>query len=319
MLIRCFGRIFAVLVMFSLAVPAMALAADDVVANVGGIAITKQQLGWRFQTILPMSGSYHGGVSAEKVAEVREQALQELIEEALKARYAIAEELAVDNAAVEGKYQETKKKYRTEEEFNQALAGKAAQYRASLYRQLLAKKAEEVAVDSRVVVDEEEIRQTYDKDKHRYLRPKQFQASHILVRVDPASNKEERAKLEEKAEDLAEKARSGEDFYDLAYYNSDDRTKYVGGKLPPFHEGQTAPEFEQALLKMKAGETSDVVKTMYGYHIIKLDEVNEARQLSYDEMKSTIRGNIEKERRDALYEEWMEKLRSEYPAERFDN
>ncbi|NIR17793.1 MAG: peptidylprolyl isomerase, partial [Desulfobacterales bacterium] len=114
----------------------------------------------------------------------------------------------------------------------------------------------------------------------------------------PASNKKERTELRERAEGLAKRAKDGEDFYNLAYYNSDDRTKYVGGDLGYFHKGQTVPEFESALLEMEPGEIAGPVKSMYGWHIIKLVEDNPPRQLSFEDMKGKLRQQLEKEQRE---------------------
>jgi parvulin-like peptidyl-prolyl isomerase len=173
-------------------------------------------------------------------------------------------------------------------------------------------------VDSGVKVTDEDVRAYYDKNQSMYMRPRQFKASHILVKVDPASSKSEREALLSKAQDLAVKAAAGEDFYNLAYYNSDDRSKYVGGDLGYFHEGQTVPEFEEALVKMKPGEIAGPIKTMFGYHIVKLMELNEPRQLNYEEVKDNIRQTLEKKQRDSLYEAWMNGLKARFEVERFD-
>jgi len=223
----------------------------------------------------------------------------------------------VDSALVEERFSAVKARFADSDAFVNAMGGEGVDgFRASIYRKLLADKAEEVAVNSRVAISEEQVRRYYDERRASYIRPRQFKASQVLVKVDPASNKEERKALHERAVSLLERARAGEDFYDLAYYNSDDRSKYVGGDLGYFHEGQTVSEFEAALKKLKPGEISEPIETMYGYHIVKLVESNEPRQLTFDEMKEKIRKNLEKETRDALYEEWMQSLRSQYPVKK---
>lgn len=297
-----------------------AVAGDEIVAKVGAIPITIYELQREFQKVLPMEGSYHKGVSQERFAEIREKALSALIEQAYKVQYALGEEIAVENGAVEDRLGSLRAKFKSIKEFNNALGNEGlSAFRASIYRELLAKKAEELAVDAKVQVTDAQVRGYFEKNKTSYKRPKQFKASHVLIRVDPASNKEEREGLLKRAEELAKRAQGGEDFYNLAYYNSDDRSKYVGGDLGYFHQGQTVEEFEQALLKMKAGEISGPVKTMYGYHIIKLVEVNESRQLEFDEVKDSIRQSLEKKQRESVYEKWITELKKRYPVQRFDN
>ena len=135
------------------------------------------------------------------------------------------------------------------------------------------------------------------------------------MKVDPASNAEERKLLKSRAEDLLDRAKTGEDFYNLAYYESDDRSKYVGGSLGTFQGGQTVAEFDEAIKNMQPGEISDLVKTLYGFHIIKLDDTAEARQWTYEEAASQIRSQLEESKRKQLYEAWMSKLKEQYPVE----
>jgi len=294
-------------------------AMPDVVAKVGSIAVTKYELQRRVQKILPLQGGFHSGVPRERLDEIQESALNDLVEQAYKVVYALTEEVAVDNASVEKGMEALKARYKSEQEFLKASGGETmGAYRASIYRELLAKAAEKVAVDDKVNISDAQVKAYYDANKSTFERPKQFKASHILIKVDPSSNQEEREALKKRADELFERAKAGEDFYDLAYYNSDDRTKYVGGDLGYFHEGQTVKEFESAILKMKAGDISGPVKTMHGYHIIKMVEVNEPRQLEFDEVKGKIRASLEEKQRKSIYESWMGDLKKRYKAQRFD-
>ena len=124
-----------------------------------------------------------------------------------------------------------------------------------------------------------------------------------------------RANEQVRAQELAERARAGEEFYDLAYFNSDDKRRFVGGDLGTFHEGQTVKAFEDAVIKMQPGEISDPVRTRFGYHIIKLTAVEEARQMRFDEMEDKIRADLEQKQRDALLENWVNELREKYPRQ----
>lgn len=295
-----------------------AWAAARVLAEVGGIPITAQELRREQQRLIPMQVAFHVGVSQEKLSQIEAQAFEKLIEQAFKVRYALDEELRVDGTVVEEKFNQLRARFKTEKELVAALGEEGADgYKASLYRQLLAAEAEKVAVDQRVAVTDEQVRAYYDERRATYMRPRQFKASQILVKVDPASNKEEREALLTKARGLLAQARAGEDFYNLAYYNSDDRSKYVGGDLGYFHEGQTVKEFEDALKQLKPGEISEPIRTMYGYHIVKLFENNDPRQLEFDEVRDKIRKTLEKDVRETLYGEWLAALRERYPVKKF--
>lgn len=288
---------------------------DDVVAKVGGIPITVYELDRAAQKIMPMK--FHGALSQEKVDEIRSQALDNLINQAYMVRYALSEEIAIDNKLVEEKMKPIRARYKSQKEFEEAAGDEGINaFRATIYRELLAEKAEEVAVKSRIQVSDEQVRKYYEDNKMTYMRPERYKASQILIKVDPGSNQEEREALKKRADDILARAKAGEDFYNLAYYNSDDRTKYVGGDLGYFHKGQTLKEFEDAVVALKPGEISDLVQTRFGYHVIKLVEVNESRLLSFEEVKDKIRQSLEKKKRDALYSDWMSSLKSKYQVQR---
>ena len=118
------------------------------------------------------------------------------------------------------------------------------------------------------------------------------------------------------AKELATKAQAGEDFYNLAYYNSDDRTKYVGGDMGYFHQGGILKELDYAIQNMKVGEVSDPIQTLYGYSILKLVENNPPKQLSFDEMKEKLTKQERKTRRESVKAAWLDILNARYKVER---
>lgn len=292
-------------------------APDDLIAKVGKIAITQQDLERELNRLIPMNASFHGGVKQETIDRLRAEARQNLIDRAYKVQYAIDEEIAVDQQSLDSQWQAyTQKNAR-------ALAAvpeeALAKMKADQYLTLLAEKAEQDAVEQKVVVSEEKVKSYYQENKERFLKPKSYTASHILVKVDPASAKEEKDQRKKRAEELFARAQSGEDFYNLAYYESDDRSKYVGGSLGTFHAGQTVSEFDAAIQKMQAGDIAGPIQTLYGYHIIKLDKVEEQRQLSFEEAAVGIRETMKKDLRDNLYNAWMETLKNKYPLEEYES
>lgn len=289
-------------------------AANSQVAKVGAVVITSYELAREQQKLMPF-GSFHGGVSKEKADMVRQQALDKLVERAYKVNHALKEEVSVENSLVDEKIKNIISRFGSKNEFEKALGGESqSELRASIYRQMLAEKIEKITIDDKIKIDDKEIFSYYENNKATYKRPKRFKASHIMVKVDPSSNKEQKEILEKRAFSLYERAIKGEDFYNLAYYNSDDKSKYVGGDMGYFHEGQTIKEFEKQLLMMKPGEISPPVKSMYGFHVIKLIEVEEPKLLSFEEVKEKIKESMYKRLRDDAYASWMAKLKAAYPV-----
>lgn len=301
-----------------LLLPVAVFAQDEgMVARVGGVPITTFELQRQINQIMPMRVGFHGGVSAEKINEIKQDALNTLIERGYKVKYAIDHEISAPVTRVDEQLKKIKSNFKSTEDFQTAVSAETeAGLRGAIYRQLLAEEAEKSAVSDKITVSDADVRAYYDQNKQMFFMPQQYRASHILIKVDPASNQEERKVLQQKAEELLKRAKDGEDFFDLAYFNSDDRTKYVGGDLGMFHDGQTEKPFEDALKTLKVGEISDLVKTRYGFHIIKLTQVNEPRQLAFDEMRHKLKTRLEKEQHDELYAAWMDELKQKYPLEK---
>ncbi len=286
------------------------------VAKVGNLLITSADVSREAQKLMPMQVSFHGKISPEKVAEINQEALELLVDRAYKVQYAINEELSIDGANFESDWQEKLDKN------PQAVSGASkvllSKYKSDMYLEQLARKAEKVAVNDKITVTDEAVQAYYSENKQRYFRPKLYSASHVFVKVDPAETLEEKKVKAGRAEELLERAKAGEDFYNLAYYESDDRSKYVGGSLGAFHAGQTVPEFDAAIQKMQPGEIVGPIRTIYGLHIIKLDSVDDERQMEFDEVAAKIRATMEEEQRSQLYDEWLSNLKEKYLLERFD-
>ena len=125
--------------------------------------------------------------------------------------------------------------------------------------------------------DEETLRSLYDDDKELFTNPEQRSAQHILV--------EER----ELAKSLLEEIQQGADFSELAeIYSIDTSTKDSGGDLGYFERDIMVPEFDKAVFKMSVGGLSEVVETDYGFHIIKLTEIQPENIKSFEESREQL-------------------------------
>jgi len=304
------------IVILSVSAAALAEPEQEVVAQVGNVKVTVYELAREMQRILPLNSSFHSGVSKEKVVQIRQNAMKKLVDQAYKVQYALENEISVSNSELEDRITRIKAKYKTEENFKKALRDeKLADLRSSIYRSMLAQKAEDIVVNEPSKVPEEKILKYYEEKKNHFQRPKRYRFSQILIKVDPTLVRAEQIKLLVKAEDLLERAEAGEDFYDLAYYNSDEAAKFVGGDLGYLNSGQIVRELENAIKNLNPGDIVGPVETRSGYHIIKMTDVQEPRPMEYDEIKVKIKEKLEGEIRDDLYGKWMTGLKEKYTAE----
>ena len=153
------------------------------------------------------------------------------------------------------------------------------------------------AIRQRTIVTPEDIRRSYDDNLQQYSTPEQVRASHILLKTE---GKDEAA-VKKQAEDILAKAKApGADFAKLAnQYTEEEAGKGKGGDLDFFGKGQMVPEFDAVAFALKPGQISDVVKTQFGFHVIKVTERREATTRTFEEVRPQIEDQLKWERAQA--------------------
>jgi peptidyl-prolyl cis-trans isomerase D len=146
----------------------------------------------------------------------------------------------------------------------------------------------------RANISQDQIRSYYDQHLESYNLPERAHVAHILFKTVGKTDAEAE-EIRKKAEDVLKKAKGGANFADLAKQNSEDTTKDKGGDLDWIVRGQTVPEFEKAAFSLPAGSVSDVVKTQYGFHIIKVIDHQNARTQTLDQVFPQILGTLQEE------------------------
>lgn len=138
-------------------------------------------------------------------------------------------------------------------------------------------------------VTDQEIAQYYQDHQNDYQVPDEVQVRHILISVPTGADAKVDQAAKEKAEDLLKQIKAGADFATLAKkYSDDPGTKDQGGELGFIQHGVTVPAFENVAFSLQPGQVSDVVKTQYGYHIIKVEAKEAAHTKPLDEVKGEI-------------------------------
>jgi len=142
-------------------------------------------------------------------------------------------------------------------------------------------------------VEEDELRSYYDEHREEFRVGEQARASHILFRVAPGADATADAEARAAANGVAEIARRGVDFAELARQHSDDPgSKDNGGDLGWFGRGQMVPEFEQAVFGAKPGEIVGPIKSQYGYHLIRVDGFRPERVQPFEEVEDQVRARV---------------------------
>lgn len=155
-----------------------------------------------------------------------------------------------------------------------------------------------------VTVSEEEVKSYYEENKAEFSEPEQVKASHILVESEDMA-----------IEILAELEGNQLTFEEAAEKYSSCPSKQQGGDLGFFTRGQMVTAFEDAAFQLESGQTSEPVKTEYGWHIIRVAEKKPARQQPLDEVRDALYEKLNSEKQYKLYNDTLASLKEKYPVE----
>jgi peptidyl-prolyl cis-trans isomerase D len=218
------------------------------------------------------------GVSAgpdELVEQYRYQNEKVKIDYAFIKPEDLESKVTVDNAQIEAYYQKNKSQYTVPEK-------RVVEYGL----------VDLAKLRQNLQVSDDELKTKYQQNIQQYQVPNRVHAQHILF-MTVGKTDAEVDEIKQKAEDVLKQAKKGAKFDELAKkYSEDPGSKDKGGDLGWLVQGQTVPEFEKAAFSLEPGTISDLVKTQYGFHIIKVLEKETAHTKSFDEVKDSIRGPL---------------------------
>ena len=288
----------------------------DVAAKVNGVPITMLELNRSFQAHVQVP--YSTVQEDPRAKEVLRQILDNLIDRELLLQRAKSLKMAVPTQQVDTQMQQLLQRFPSKEAFDQALTAQnltldsvKKDVESQLLRQQLVKKE----ILDKVNVNAGDVQTFYDKNKDKYVEEEQVRARHILIKVPPEVSPTDEAKLKGKADDALKRAKQGEDFAGLATELSDDGSKENGGDLGFFPRGRMVPAFEEVAFTLQPGQTSDVVRTQFGYHIIKVEDRKTGRALAFDEAKSQVKDDLTQQQTYERYQQYMAGLRSKAKVE----
>jgi peptidyl-prolyl cis-trans isomerase D len=149
----------------------------------------------------------------------------------------------------------------------------------------------------------EELQRYYNDHREQFRVEDEVELRHILVRAPEGADQQTLDAARAKAEGLLQQVKSGADFAALAKKSSDDGSAENGGSLGWIRKGQTVPEFEKAAFALQKGQTSGVVKSQFGFHIIKLEDRHAAHLRTLDEVRDQIEPIVAQEKGERLAEQ----------------
>ena len=160
---------------------------------------------------------------------------------------------------------------------------------------------------SKVKVDPTEVKEYYEIGQENYIEPAQAKLRHIFLK--PAKTEEENKAVKAKAEDILKKIKAGEDFAELAKKYSEAGDASKGGDLDWMLTDSLSPQLSDPISKLKPGETTEVIQTEGGFHILKIEDKKDRRIKPFEEVKDEIAKKISL---DLAKEEALETAESAY-------
>ncbi|MGA7930225.1 MAG: peptidylprolyl isomerase [Candidatus Sulfotelmatobacter sp.] len=169
-------------------------------------------------------------------------------------------------------------------------------------------------IQSGVQVTPDDLQAYYNQHRDQYRVAEQVKVSHILIKTplagsDGKVDEKGVAEAQRRAEDLLKQLKAGAKFEDLAKkYSEDPGSAKEGGSLGWIGKGRTVPEFEKAAFSLPKGQISDLVKSSYGFHIIRVDDKQDAHLKTLDEVKSEIEPILKQQKTQEIAQKQAEEL-----------
>lgn len=320
------SRVCAYLIAFLL-LPALAASQDreQAVGYIDGAPVTHADVWFETERIVP-TASYHGNLSAESWGHVVDRALEDAVERKLAAGAARARGLRIPGdklEQIESAVMARLGSKRALSEWLRARGISLGEFRRLHGERLLAKALQE-QITAQILeaspASEPELRRYFQENPAAFIVPSSVDVEHILIRVQPSASAAEWEAGAQRAAEVTERARQGEDFGELVRRYSDDASsRETLGKLSGLHGGRYAATISAAAAGLEPLEIGDPVRSLYGYHVVKLMARRSERPLEFEEVNSeALRAHLRRQAVQGGIATWRRQLRAGVDVE-FDS
>ncbi|MFV2072262.1 MAG: peptidylprolyl isomerase [Thermoanaerobaculales bacterium] len=294
----------------------MTMAADaEPVARVGTRSVSRAMLDDAVSQALN-KGYYHRNLTPERRRTLEIEQIQELIRRELNLFGAFERGMELPQDEAEAQRSEIEKRL-GKEAYEAALKGAgmtAADHARALAETLLAERAYQRFVVAPSTVDEDEVRKAFTAAPERWRMPESAHVLHILLKVAPDADAAMVVAAKERADELLQRIRDGEDFGAVAANHSEDMYRVKGGDLGWIHRNRLLGPLETAVWSAEIGEVVGPVRSDEGFHIAQVVERRPARQMEFAEVAPMLLEEMTKQRLEATEAAWFAGLRERHPV-----
>lgn len=289
---------------------AVSTSEGKVVARVNGQSISQSQLD---RSLMAMAQSQQQqNIPPQTRPAMEKEALKRLINLELLYQESQSKNLTPNDEEVTKAVTQIKSRLSNEESFQQLLSkslSTEADFREEISRNLAIKRLIDQEILPTVEVTDEESNAFYQENKDKMSQAESARARHILVKLDKSASADDEAAAKQKIESIKKRIDDGEDFAEVAKTTSEGPSAKNGGDLGFFTRGRMVPEFEKAAFGLeKPGQVSEVIKTDFGFHIIKLEEKQAERTIPYEEAQKSISQHLKNQKMDVVIRGYVENL-----------
>ena len=284
---------------------------DKVAAKVNSEIITLSVIEERAEILRQ---KYVGAPISISEQDLLKEALNMVIEECLQIQEGKKLGFVIDEDAVDAAMEEIiKKNDLTDGQLLEMMKREGRtlkSYKNHIRDQIMVSKITRFEIGNRVKVSEKSIIKYYKENQKEFWQEGKVKARHILFIAERGSSEKIRREKLQQAKKILLKLRKGNDFAKLAMKYSEDISASNGGDVGFVGRGKMVPEFEEAVFNLKPGQVSDIVKTEYGYHIIKVEEVLPGKTLTLKDVKNRIHQILTMQMQKQVYDVWMNELKN---------
>jgi len=249
----------------------------------------------------------------ERVLEIYRKVLEKLIEEKLIDQEVKRSSVKVTSKEIEGALEEVKRRSAaTQEDLEKALANEGLTleaYKKEIEKRLQRMKLINWAVKVESQAGEREWRDFYQKNIDRYRSNESYRPSQILFLVPKGATPEEIREIRKKCEKVLEKVKGGEDFGEMVLLYSEDISAKDRGDLGYFKKGELLPEFEKEALRLQVGEVSGIIRTNFGFHVIKLLDRKGGTPPPFEEVMEKVKADYYEKEMEKAFQQFLSTLK----------
>ena len=288
---------------------------DRVVAVVNDEIITQAELDAVLRPVYEdYKLQYSGEELAELVREARTKILGQLIEDKLVYQEAVAQDIVINEDEIEKELSDFRKRMENPDEFDAMLEREGMNMkslREKFKRQLMIRRLQDMEIRSRVVISPAEIEKFYRDNPDKFRKTARVKVRSLTVKKSPEAREKGIAdeKAKERMDSLFLKLKQGENFEALVASSSEDSRAKEKEPSQWFEKGSMIESVDEAIFKTPKGHLTGIVETPVGFHIFKVEDVEEARQISFQEARDQISGSLFQVKSNERFREWTEQLK----------